>query len=430
MTTDRTLVVADDLTGATDTGHSFAVQGYETVVRIDPNFDSPEATVLVVDTDSRYVDRDEAAARVRDAVASTEAAVVYKKVDSTLRGNLGAEIVAAYDAMDADAASVAPAFPSNDRLTASGYHLVGGELVANTEAGNDPDSPVETSHIPRLLHRQVGDTIAHADVECVASRSVDETLSHSDGGTVDERCIVVFDVVHDSHLDVVAAAAHDHDGDVLLVGSAGLAEHVRLPVEPTAERLSVAVDPTDTAFGVAGSVNPQTLTQLDALPSSRVVDLDAAGAVHDPVAAAAAAATECLERFQTEPAVVLASARDDDDDIDATLDAASRAGISDREARERVISALGSAAAHVWDVREPRGLFLTGGSVAKGVLGQLDAGGIALRGEEVAVGVPAGEIRGGRASGTPIVTKAGAFGNNSTIVDALDYLRRAPQGNK
>ena len=106
------------------------------------------------------------------------------------------------------------------------------------------------------------------------------------------------------------------------------------------------------------------------------------------------------------------------------------AGISERVARERVTSALGTAAAHVWAAREPRGLFLTGGSVAKAVLGRLDAGGIALRGQEIAVGVPTGEVRGGRANGTPVVTKAGAFGDDSTIVDALEYLRRAPSGSK
>ncbi|WP_227379324.1 four-carbon acid sugar kinase family protein [Haladaptatus halobius] len=429
MTTDHALVVADDLTGATDTGHSFAARGYETVVRIDPDFDAPEAVVLVVDTDSRYVDRDEAVTRVQDVAASTEAAVVYKKVDSTLRGNLGAEIVAVYDAMDADAATVAPAFPSNDRLTAGGYHLVDGELVTNTEAGKDPDSPIETSHIPHLLRTQIDDPIAHADVECVASRSAAKKLHRSNESMGDERRIVVFDVVHDSHLDIIAEAAHEYDGDVLLVGSAGLAEAVRLPCEPTAERLTLTDSPTATAFGIVGSVNPQTLTQLDVLSQNRVINLDTTVAVHDPAAAAAAAADKCLERFNTESAVVLASARDHSD-IEATLDAANRASIPERKAREHVTSALGTAAAQVWEASEPDGLFLTGGSVAKAVLGRLDAGGIALRGEGISVGVPAGEVRGGPANGTPIVTKAGAFGDDSTIIDAINYLRRTPERSK
>lgn len=423
MTVDRTLVVADDLTGAMDTGHAFAVRGYETVVRVEPDFDAPEAAVLVVDTDSRYLEPDEAATRVRNVVESTDATVVYKKVDSTLRGNLGVEIVAAYDAMEAGTAAVAPAHPSNGRLTACGYHLVDGELVTDTEAGNDPDSPVETSHVPTLLREQVGDTVTHSGVERVASRRTSEALTRPDAVEADDRHVVVFDVVHDSHLDAVAAGAREHDEKALLVGSAGLAEYARLPGEPTTEPPSIAPNPTGIAFGVAGSVSPRTLTQLDALPERQVVHLDGEKAVCTPEDAATTAAAECLERFHTEPTVVVTAARERDD-VTATLEAANRAEVSGREARERVTDALGTAAARVREEREPDGLFLTGGSIAKGILDRLDADGVALRGDEIDVGVPVGEVRGGRVDGTPIVTKAGAFGGDSTIADALDYLRR------
>ncbi len=423
MTADRTLVVADDLTGAMDTGHSFAVRGYETVVRLDSDFDAPEAAVIVVDTDSRYVAGEEAASRVRSVVESTDAAVVYKKVDSTLRGNLGIEIAAAHDAMDADATAVAPAYPSNDRLTACGYHLVGGELLTETEVGSDPDSRIGTAHVPRLVREQIGGPVVHAGIERVATRSIGEALLRPDDVEDDGRRIVVFDIVHDSHLDAVAAGAHECDGDVLLVGSAGLAEHVRCPGESTLEAPDVATDPSGVAFGVAGSVNPRTLTQLGALPENRVVRLDAQTAVSDPDDAARSAAAECLERIPTEPAVVLTAARDGDT-VAATLEAARRENVSGRDARERVAAALGIAAASVWERREPDGLFLTGGSIAKSILDRLDADGVALGGEEIDVGVPVGEVRGGKADGTPVVTKAGAFGGDSTIVDALDRLRR------
>ncbi|WP_231187976.1 four-carbon acid sugar kinase family protein [Haladaptatus sp. DYF46] len=423
MTADRTLVVADDLTGAMDTGHSFAGRGYETVVRLDSDFDDPEAAVIVVDTDSRYAAADEAASRVRSVVESTDAAVVYKKVDSTLRGNLGVEIAAAHDAMDADATAVAPAHPTNDRLTACGYHLVGGELLTDTEVGSDPDSGIGTAHVPRLVREQIGGPVAHAGIERVSGRSIGEALLPPDDVEPHDRHIVVFDIVHDSHLDAVAAGAHGYDGDVLLVGSAGLAEHVRCPGEPTAESPSVAADPSGVAFGVAGSVNPRTLTQLGAVPENQVVRLDARTAVSAPDDAARNAAVECLERLATEPTVVLTAARDGDT-VAATLETARRENVSGRDARERVTAALGIAAETVWEGRDPDGLFLTGGSVAKSVLDRLDADGVALGGEEIDVGVPVGEVRGGEADGTPIVTKAGAFGGNSTIVDALDRLRR------
>ena len=423
MAADRTLVVADDLTGAMDTGHSFAMRGYGTFVRLDPEFDTPEAAVIVADTDSRYVSPDEAAARVRSVVASTDASIVYKKVDSTLRGNVGVEIAAAHDAMDAEATAVAPAYPSNGRLTACGNHLVDGELLTDTEVGMDPDSNINTSHVPRLLREQIGGPVVHAGVECVASRSTVDAFQRPDGFEADDRLVVVFDIVHDSHLDTVAAGAHEHDGDVLLVGSAGLAEYVRSPGEAGKGSPSVATNSSGIAFGVAGSVNPRTLTQLDTVPKSQVVHLDARTAVTAPDDAAKNAAEECLERFQTEPAVVLTAASDSDT-VAATLEAAKDVNISGREARERITASLGVATRVVWTKRSPDGLFLTGGSIAKSILDRLDADGLALHGEEIDIGVPVGEIRGGSGDGAPVVTKAGAFGGNSTIVDALDHLRR------
>lgn len=415
---DDALVVADDLTGATDTGHSFAARGYRTIVRLDPNFDTSEAVVSVVDTDSRYAGATEAAERVVDAVKQHDADTVYKKVDSTLRGNIRAEIVAAATAMDADAAAVAPAFPSNGRVTAAGYHLVDGALVTDTEAGNDPDKPAPTSSLPRLLDGEIG-TVVHADAKRVAggAATAGETLD----GEGDPR-LVAFDAVHARHLGAVADATAVHDGDVLLVGSAGLAEHVRLSA-PTVERTPAAEEPSGTAFGVAGSINPQTLAQLDSLPTQQVVELDPEVAVTDPTAAGEAAAEACVERLDSERAVILASARAEAD-VKSSLDAAERVGLAERDARERVTESLGVAAETVWTAVSPGSLFLTGGTVAKEILDRLDAGGIELRGEEIAVGVPVGVIRGGQAEGTPLVTKAGAFGTDSTVDDALEHLRR------
>jgi uncharacterized protein YgbK (DUF1537 family) len=411
------LVVADDLTGATDTGHSFAARGYRTIVRLTPDFDASEAVVSVVDTDSRYSEAAEAANRVTAVVERSTADAVYKKVDSTLRGNVRTETVAAAKAMDAGAAAVAPAFPSNGRVTAAGYHLVGGELVTDTEAGNDPDKPVPTSSLPVLLDGKVG-TVVHADAKRVAGGAV--TAGKALIGEGDPR-LVAFDAVHDRHLEAVADATAAHGGDVLLVGSAGLAEHVRLDA-PTVERAPAAEEPSGTAFGVVGSINPQTLAQLDVLPVRRVVELDPEMAVTDPTAAGEAAGEACVERLDSEQSVVLASARNEAD-VEASLDAAERAGFTERDARERVTEALGVAAEAVWTAVSPGGFFITGGTVAKGVLDRLGVGGIELRGEEVAVGVPVGVVRGGPVEGTPVVTKAGAFGTDSTVDDALEHLR-------
>lgn len=426
MTRHEGLVVADDLTGAMDTGHAFATRGFETVVRYDLSF-AAAAQVLVVDTDSRYADPDAARQHVHDTVEGTDAALVYKKVDSTLRGNLGPEVEAAADAMGADAVAVAPAFPSNDRVTADGYHLVGGRPVADTEPGNDPESPVDDSHLPQFLRTQTAHPVSHVGVYPVATGDV---AAHLDRTPMTEHAYghVVFDAVHNTHLDAIAGGAASTDADTLLVGSGGLAEYARVPSDPASEREAPLPEPRGRAFGVAGSVDPMTRRQLAHLDRERVVELDAVRAVNDPLGAARGAAAACHDRFVDHDAVVLASALDGDA-VDRTLAAASEAGVSDRDVRERVEAALAAAAEQVWDDIALDGLFLTGGAVAKAVLDRLGTGGIALRGEEVAAGVPIGIVRGGPADGLPLVTKAGAFGDPDTIVAALDAVRCVPQGN-
>ena len=242
---DRTLVVADDLTGATDTGHGFAVRGFETVIRLDPRFEAPDAAVIVVDTDSRYVSPAEAGNRVADVVSDIEAATVYKKVDSTLRGNLAAEIEAVMAAMDADTAAVAPAFPTNGRVTACGYHLVEGALITDTEAGNDPDSPVCSPRLPDHLRDQGASDVSHVGVQTVATNGVTSAL--------DDGRLVTFDAVHETHLDAIASGAAEADENVLLVGSGGLAEHVRVSGTPTAERTPLDEAPSGTRSASRGA---------------------------------------------------------------------------------------------------------------------------------------------------------------------------------
>ena len=94
------LVIADDLTGACDTGAVFARRGLRVVVQLAAG-GAPvlqDGDVLVVSTDSRYLSEDQAAQAVLTAVptavlsAARPNCQIYKKVDSTLRGHPGAEL--------------------------------------------------------------------------------------------------------------------------------------------------------------------------------------------------------------------------------------------------------------------------------------------------------------------------------------------------
>src|SRR4051812_34652247 len=103
-------VIADDLTGACDSAVQFANVGLRTVVTLDGPVD---AAVVAYSTDSR----DKPV--VMPAIAG--APIVFKKIDSTLRGNTRAEILAALDAYGFDTAIVNPAFPEMGRIVENGW---------------------------------------------------------------------------------------------------------------------------------------------------------------------------------------------------------------------------------------------------------------------------------------------------------------------
>jgi uncharacterized protein YgbK (DUF1537 family) len=414
------LVVADDLTGAMDTGHEFAARGHPTTVTIRADGTRPESGILVVNTDSRYLPAASARAAVERVVRDVPAEVVYKKIDSTLRGNLTAEVDAALDATGADCAVVAPAFPANGRLTACGFHLVEGTLVTDTAAGRDPDKPVASAHLPTLL-ADADRPVDHVGVETVA-RGADAV---ADVVRAAEDTILACDAVHDEHLATLARGTERSGRAAVYVGSAGLASAVELPDEPepttthAAGAQGATTDPR--VLGIVGSASPTTIEQLGAVPSEVVVRLDTVRAVTDPDGAAVAAADRARALLAADGVAVVASVLVEDD-VDRTVRAGHEAGVDPDVVRGRVAESLARVAADAWERDPPDGLFVTGGAVAGRVFDALGTTGVRLSGEAVEAGVPVGRLVDGVADGTRVVTKAGAFGGERTIAKCLTRL--------
>jgi len=425
MTLDA-LVVADDLTGAMDTGHAFAARGHPTTVAVSEGGPRPETGVLVANTGSRSLAADAARAAVARVVRENPARVLYEKIDSTLRGHPAAEIGAALDASGRERALVAPAFPAGGRLTACGHHLVDGRLVTDTDAGADPERPVRWAHLPTLL--RTGDrSVGHVGVGTVA-RGADAVAAVVRAA---DDAILACDAVHADHLAALARGAARSGRDVVHVGSAGLAGRVELPEDSVggAGRTTDATDATDRAgsstggrvLGIAGSASRVTVEQLGAVPDDRLVPLDVERAVADPAGTAGAAAARVGKLLDGEGTAVVASVVEAGD-VERALRAGRDAGLAPGTVRERVAESLGLVAARAWDRAPPDGLFVTGGAVADRVFDALGITGVRPTGEAVAAGVPIGRPLDGLAAGGRVVTKAGAFGDERTIVNCLARL--------
>jgi D-threonate/D-erythronate kinase len=187
----RFWVIADDLTGALDTAAPFAAHGWRT--RVVPWPDTPIATmaaslrrtaavsdVVVIDTASRHLAPAEAARRVRQAVtaarradAGRPAACFYKKIDSTLRGNVAVELAAFRAATEVACLPLAPAFPAQGRTTRDGAVWVDGRPLRQSASAKDvlgraPSGVLAHLAPPGAL--DVFDAMTDADLRRVATR--------------------------------------------------------------------------------------------------------------------------------------------------------------------------------------------------------------------------------------------------------------------
>ncbi|WP_028060117.1 four-carbon acid sugar kinase family protein [Candidatus Solirubrobacter pratensis] len=235
-------IVADDLTGACDAAVGFVRAGFSAHVVLagDPD-PALETDVIAVDAGTRHRDPGEAGrlvgARVR---ALRDAPLLIKKLDSTLRGNVAAELTAALAASGRRAAIVAPAFPRYGRTTAGGVQRLDGVPVHEGFAGEDPVSPARTSDLLALL--------SPATLLAAGERLDPERLAG----------VVVADASTDDDLDALVRAAPE---DVLWAGSTGLTQAFGRVLRGPGARRGPAREAHRVVVAV-GSLNPLARRQL------------------------------------------------------------------------------------------------------------------------------------------------------------------------
>ena len=247
-------IVADDLTGACDTGALFAGRG-PVPVTVWPRR-AVEAPVRVVDTESRTVTPEEAADRVTVVAARARSGSWFKKIDSTLRGPIGAEVDALMRALGVTTAVVCPAFPGQRRVVLDRVLLVGGIPVGETPIARDPGFPGGSSSVIDLLRPQLDRALAWVPIDQLrAGPTALAARLRRLSGTV-----VVADAETDADLDGLVEAVLMVEPAPLLVGAAGLAHALATRVGLLAERAELPAGAR--WLVVAGSVHPATRRQL------------------------------------------------------------------------------------------------------------------------------------------------------------------------
>lgn len=278
--------MADDLTGANDTGAAIRSIGWDTVSLVDFTAAAPTqyCSCICVNLDSRAVHRDVAYDRVRRSVrkfAAGDTEIYSKRIDSTLRGNLGAETDAMLDELFPEGiALIVPAFPQAGRSYYNDCVYVHGLPLTETSAANDPKCPVNTDSAFSLFSSQSRRRCALIGLDIV--RAGPEPLCQEIlFRLADSARNLIFEAETDGDIRIIAEAAARIDRPFIAVDpgafTSRLVERIlgpgTSPPQPS-ERFS-----GDRILAVIGSVNSvaknQTRRLLDSPGTAHVIlDVD------------------------------------------------------------------------------------------------------------------------------------------------------------
>jgi len=268
---DALRVLADDLTGACDVGAELLCWSGGVVVQPGPEARTPQlraGTLRVRNTQSRTLAPGDAARRVSDAlddVGPGWAGLVLKKIDTGLRGQLGAEIDAAMDTLQVEEAFVLPAIPEIGRTTQYGRQMIGGVPVHLTAFARDPQNPIRDSSVPAAIEASGQRRAAVIGLDAIRNGDLGVTI---DAARRDGAGVLVCDAETDADLERAVRGLLSRRRPLLLIGSVGLARALRrvLRSETWGRAPLAPKSPTTPGTGVlvvAGSAHPTTRTQLE-----------------------------------------------------------------------------------------------------------------------------------------------------------------------
>lgn len=145
------VVVADDLSGATELASAAAESGFTAEVQIDQFDSTSEADVVAISTESRHkTARLEQVQRIASQIAKARPTWIYKKTDSVLRGHVAAEITTLLQCLGLTNSLLIPANPKKARTISDGAYFVDGTPLHLTPFADDPDFPRESCDVVEL----------------------------------------------------------------------------------------------------------------------------------------------------------------------------------------------------------------------------------------------------------------------------------------
>ncbi|TDT70495.1 uncharacterized protein YgbK (DUF1537 family) [Hypnocyclicus thermotrophus] len=253
-------VIADDFTGANDIGIQLKKYGLKVITKTYDSKISIKSDVEIISTESRNIDKKKAYERVKKSFMELKnSEKFFKKIDSTLRGNIKEELKAIQENINKqEKILVIVGFPNTNRKIINGKHYIKDIPLHLTEFKNDPYFPIKTND---LLEYFEGEIIKINDIRSNRQEKLKEKIKSI------KSQIIIFDTENNNDLDIIAKTIIELKLDKYIVGSSGIMEY--LMKYWGYKRPQIAI--------ISGSCNAKNIEQIKVLESNNnieVIDVD------------------------------------------------------------------------------------------------------------------------------------------------------------
>jgi uncharacterized protein YgbK (DUF1537 family) len=399
------LIIADDFTGSNDTGVQLKRRGIPVnVVFSDGLIEGNDSCVL--DTESRALKPKEAFEKVSKNVASVpfnSFSHVMKKVDSTLRGSIGAEIKAIDQYYKSELIVFAPALPDLGRVTLNKIHQLNGIPITKTEIARDPKAPVIDDDIYNIMKNTFDESVVHIGINDVRSENINLKGAR----------LFTFDAATNSDMQTIIKTALKTEKRILWVGTAAMADNLLSINYTMPPSLAVVASLSSVTRGQIVYAEKQGV-KLVQVPMHEVLEKKT------DLEALADSVVESLRSGRE--TILLSSAAYSDEELQKSVSIAAQKNMSKEDMSVYTAASIAQITALVLAKVKISGLFLSGGDTAMGFFAIAKSLGSSII-TEIAIGIPMMYLRGGKYDGLKIVTKAGAFGKEDAVFYALRKLK-------
>lgn len=422
-------VIADDLTGANATSVLLAKEGFKCSTFIDSNTlnnnNISESDVIAISTDSRGLTKEEAYLSVSREVDRVRYSnpLYNKRIDSTLRGNIGAEIDAILDKKTDSIAIVVASYPDSGRISIGGFLLVDSVPLQNTFVAKDPKCPITNSNIKDIIKSQTKYEVANIHINDVLMGA--KYLAHKMQLFIEEgNRILIVDAVTNSEIEIIAKAAAISEFDVVTVDPGPFTKYYMN------EKFGcLNINHGKKVFFAIGSVSKTTIGQIEHLVATKapaLIKVDPLKLIDD---------TEIdneikrvldiikIKLDENKSNILGISTTTREEEVLDLTELSSKFNLDKEEISVRINKGLARITESALEISNSSigALYTSGGDVTMEVMRRLNVKGIDIKDEIIPLAVY-GRFIEGKYPHMPVVTKGGLIGEKETLSMCLDYL--------